>query len=138
MACLQGLVQGGFTLGSSTGIKTINRWEFHKLHLQYEAHRETVRAELDSGLEKAESRLWHGTDATRDVLKSDFSSSHVNMKFNKYGAGVYVARDPRRAHYFIRESRYYQHNAEIQIVLSRIVLGWCLVALCLAGSSGES
>ena len=64
------------------------------------------------------------TDATTEVLKNGFSSSPVN----KYGAGVYFARDPRLAHRFIRDSRY-QQNAEIQIVPSRIVVGWWLVAL---------
>ena len=40
-----------------------------------------------------------------EVLKTGFSSANVNLKSNKYAAGVHFVRDPRLAHFFVRELR---------------------------------
>ena len=64
-----------------------------------------IRDELGWRLEHLESWLFYGTDRLDEVLRSGFSSGHVNVSFNKYGAGVYFSRDPRLAHFFLRLPR---------------------------------
>eukprot|EP00931_Biecheleriopsis_adriatica_P016667 TRINITY_DN12230_c0_g1_i2.p1 TRINITY_DN12230_c0_g1~~TRINITY_DN12230_c0_g1_i2.p1 ORF type:complete len:518 (-),score=44.44 TRINITY_DN12230_c0_g1_i2:137-1531(-) len=107
-----------------TSLCRIRRFESKQLYLPYAAYRETVRGELGWELEELESWLFHGTDSVEEILKDGFSSGNVNLKFNKYGAGVYFARDPRMAQFFIRRSRN-DLDAELQLLLCRVVVGWC-------------
>ena len=73
-------------------------------------------------------RILHPTNPigpALDEIDGGFSSGHVNLSFNKYGAGVYFSRDPRLAHFFLRQARQDDH-AECKIILCRVVVGWCV------------
>lgn len=59
------------------------------------------------------------------VLQSGLSSAHVSLSSNKYGSGLYFARDPRLAQFFDRDARNLPPDAERKILLCRIIVGWC-------------
>ena len=57
-----------------------------------------------------------------EVLKTGFSSAPVNLKSNKYAAGVHFACDPRLAHFFVRELRSAGSvNVRFEILLCRLM-----------------
>ena len=79
-----------------------------------------IRDELGWRLEHLESWLFHGTDRLDEVLRSGFSSGHVNVSFNKYGAGVYFSRDPRLAHFFLRQARQDDHAEPADVLHQKL------------------
>ncbi|CAE8684827.1 unnamed protein product [Polarella glacialis] len=107
-----------------TELRRIQRWESQHLFLPYNAYRETVREELGWDLQDLESWLFHGTAVVDEVLKSGFSSGNVNLRFNKYRAGVYFARDPRLAQFFAQSTRK-TDDAELSLLLCRVAVGRC-------------
>ena len=70
--------------------------------------------------------LWHGSDvdAIEQTVDTGFDVAHANMETNHYGAGLYVASDPRLAHFFCREARQCL-GAQYQLILARV--GQCFL-----------
>ena len=44
-------------------------------------------------------------DQIHVILREGFSSGHVDLRSNKYGASLYLARDPCLAHFLVRDLR---------------------------------
>ena len=75
------------SMPGTTELHGIERYESKQLFLPHSAYKETFRCTLDWKLEELESWLLHGTDQLDEVLRVGFSSGHVNLALNKYGAG---------------------------------------------------
>ncbi|CAK9071695.1 unnamed protein product, partial [Durusdinium trenchii] len=76
-------------------VERVERWE-----------NQAVRVGLGPA-EEVELWLFHGTDAVDAVLENGFRISHAQLdsRHNRYGVGVYFARDPRLAHHFAQMSK---------------------------------
>ncbi|CAE8647368.1 unnamed protein product [Polarella glacialis] len=123
-------------------VERVERWENQAGYMPFAAHRQAVTAETSGnnnnnncnhgGIEDVELWLFHGTDAVDAVLENGFRISHANLdvRHNRYGLGVYFARDPRLAHYFAQSNRNKAVSAESaqqqqQLILARVVVGCC-------------
>eukprot|EP00913_Durusdinium_trenchii_P009941 g9330.t1 len=66
-------------------------------------------------------------DAVDAVLENGFRISHAQLdsRHNRYGVGVYFARDPRLAHHFAQMSKSGKQTEICQVILARVVVGRC-------------
>jgi len=110
-----------------TVVEQVERWESQAAFMPFVAHRQAVVDELGWASEDVELWLFHGTDAVDAVLENGFRISHANhsVKHNRYGIGVYFARDPRLAHFFVQGRRNEPPREMCQLILARVVVGSC-------------
>ncbi|CAK8994206.1 unnamed protein product [Durusdinium trenchii] len=96
-------------------VERVERWE-----------NQAVRVGLGPA-EEVELWLFHGTDAVDAVLENGFRISHAQLdsRHNRYGVGVYFARDPRLAHHFAQMSKSGKQTEICQVILARVVVGRC-------------
>ena len=80
------------------------RLEHQANFLPYAAHKQSVVDEGEFTNEEAELWLFHGTDAVEDVVEKSFCIQHASMTVThqRHDFGIYFARDPRMARWFIR------------------------------------
>lgn len=101
-------------------IKSVERVEHARLWGKYRLERDAVYGQTGDANERW---LWHGTSATDEVLANGFDNNYTSLKFNKYGAGIYFAPDPRLSDFFIRSARLLPTAADRRILLCRVACG---------------
>ena len=105
-----------------TEVRSVERFENRELYMSYAAYKQNVVKKLGWSTVDVESLLFHSADQLDAVLSNGFRISHARpvWKNCRYGVGVYFARGPRLADYFIRQSS----GASLRKIILARVTGW--------------